>query len=383
MLLVLLGVISLGIGMKVGVSRSWLLKVPTGMLLGGKSWGYIHFFLIAGIAANSFPGLQYILGEEGRQIILVVQKDLPLIAYGFLFRKYVRGQSTGVDKLLILIFILSGFISGVSSGWLGAFVMIIVLSGIILTAEKRKIPYALIAFSIIYILFFQVGKSSVREKYWYQQDEGTQIERIEFWLDASWQRWKNALAADGDGKSENDSAKNLIAQSLDRGSLLNQTGNVIQMTPEEVPYQYGRLYSYLLVSLIPRFVWPDKPSVNEANRFYQVAYGLTEENNLESVSIAVGTLAESYINFGWFGPLTVMFGLGILLGFIQKIFLDKSSGEIFNVIGVVLIPYLIVIESQMAQYLGGLIQKIVMILILLAPITYFSKTRQPLKNQQS
>ena len=76
----------------------------------------------------------------------------------------------------------------------------------------------------------------------------------------------------------------------------------------------------MVVTWIPRFLWPDKPSVNEANQFYQVAYGLTAEEELAGVSIAVGYLAESFINFGWFGVVGVMFTIGVFFDFYQKTF---------------------------------------------------------------
>jgi hypothetical protein len=110
--------------------------------------------------------------------------------------------------------------------------------------------------------------------------------------------------------------------------------------------------------------------VNDANRFYQVAYGITDERNLEGVSIAVGVLTESYINFGWLGGLLVMVPLGIFFDFFQHTFLSERSGYVFNAIGLALMPLFMSIESQMAQYLGGLVQAIVLIIIIFSPVLH-------------
>ena len=104
----------------------------------------------------------------------------------------------------------------------------------------------------------------------------------------------------------------------------------------------------MLITFIPRYFWPGKLSVNDANRWYQVNYGLTKPNDLTSVSIAVGTVAESYINFGWLGPFVVIVPLGIFLGTFERIFLHANSGLLFASLGAVLVPQLIGIESQMA-----------------------------------
>jgi hypothetical protein len=39
-------------------------------------------------------------------------------------------------------------------------------------------------------------------------------------------------------------------------SLLQQTANLMEFKPGRVPYQQGRLYSYIGITLIPRFLWP-------------------------------------------------------------------------------------------------------------------------------
>jgi mannitol-specific phosphotransferase system IIBC component len=114
-------------------------------------------------------------------------------------------------------------------------------------------------------------------------------------------------------------------------------------------------------------VWPEKPSANDANRWYQVSYGLTSPRSLSTVSIAVGTLAESYISFGWLGPLLIMFPLGIFLGSIQRIFLREDSGLLFSSLGAVMVPQLLTVESQMVEYVAGLAQQTFVILLVLMP----------------
>jgi hypothetical protein len=161
--------------------------------------------------------------------------------------------------------------------------------------------------------------------------------------------------------------KELTDATLSRLSLLQQSANVIELTPSRVPYQYGSLYSYIAVTFVPRFFWPDKPSVNDANHWYQVTYELTDPHQLSTVSIAVGTVTESYINFGWFGPVLIIFPLGIFLGSFERIFLHADSGLLFSCLGAVLVPQLLSIESQMAEYIAGLAQQISLVLLVLIP----------------
>jgi hypothetical protein len=219
---------------------------------------------------------------------------------------------------------------------------------------------ALIAIPII--LFFQPAKSEFRERYWSGKVTGSYSERIVFWAERSWSMWDNAIA-DKTGEQ----GKLLAAATLSRLSLLEQTANIMELTPGRVPYQYGRLYSYMAITFIPRFLWPEKPSANEANQWYQVSYGLTLPGQLSHVSIAVGSLAESYISFGWFGPLLIMFPLGVLLGSIQRIFLRADSGLLLSSLGAVMVPQLLAVESQLVIYVAGLAQQTFVVLLVLVP----------------
>jgi hypothetical protein len=121
-------------------------------------------------------------------------------------------------------------------------------------------------------------------------------------------------------------------------------------------------------------MWPDKPSANEANRFYQVAYGVTDEADLDKVAIGVGVLTEAFINFGWFGVVGVMLLLGVFFDFYQKSFLGSDSGVLMSSLGIALLPQMLGIESQMATYVGGIVQQIFFSLVVLLPVIRWKRT---------
>ena len=125
--------------------------------------------------------------------------------------------------------------------------------------------------------------------------------------------------------------------------------------------------------MIPRAIWPNKPSFSEANQFYQVAYGITDRRDLGKVSMAVGALAESYINFGWFGPPFVMLLIGLLLNVIRRYFLDAEQGEFLRCLGIALLPNLMIVESQAAQYLAGIIQAVVLTIVIFMPALHLAR----------
>jgi len=255
-------------------------------------------------------------------------------------------------------------LGGLSSGWLGSLVSFGLTLGAFYVVIHRKIPWVTILLVIVATFFLQVGKNEFRAVYWSAEASDDPLERAQFWLNASASSWMDSLQSRG----ESDSSK-LASRTLERASLLSQVAHVLELTPSQVPFQGGQTYSYLPVALIPRFLWPDKPGVNVANRYYQVAYGLTDLRNLDSVSIAVGSMAEGYINFGWFGVVGIMVGIGMMLKVYQGFCTADQANTLILAIAVALLPQLVTVESQLGQYIAGLIQQILLTFFVFLPIT--------------
>jgi len=64
----------------------------------------------------------------------------------------------------------------------------------------------------------------------------------------------------------------------------------------------------------------------------------------------------------------VMFCIGVLLGLFDKILLRPRSGLLLNSIGVSLLPGLMPVDPQLAQYFAGVAQQVAVALIALAPM---------------
>lgn len=378
MLMVLVGVMSLGIGMKSRIGQILVPQENPDISLKSTQRIYFRFILIGGTLGGMYESVPYMFGAGGRQIITILLTVIPTAAFAVLFRSYLRGESSRFDKILIVLCACARLLIGLSSGWLGTMVIFLIVCIAIYIHERRRIPRWALVLVFGYILFLQPGKVDMRQRYWSEDVQESKVERISFWVNASIDKWGEAIS-DPSGER----VKDLGYQSLSRTSLLAQTANVVQLTPSTVPYQYGKLYSYMLVTLIPRFIWPDKPSFNEANQFYQVAYGLTQKEELSSVSMAVGFLAEGYISFGWVGVILIMYLMGIFFNFFQKMFLSHTSGLLFSGIGVALLPQFLTIESQLAQYLGGITQEILLAILVFLPLVIRRRNHKQMISQVS
>ena len=364
------GVVALLAGVRIARWSRWVPAISLDVSNSPSRWKYLRVVLVSGILLRIFVPIDA-LGPEARQVFSNLENILPAVTFAILFRHVLRGKSSDLDRFLVLAYVFIVLALGLSSGWLGSFVALGLICGAIYVNEYRKLPLMALLIILPLILFFQPAKSEFRSRFWRSDSSASHLERITFWVNRSFGMWKTVIA-DPSGEG----ARDLVDNTLSRFSLLQQTANVMELTPEVVPYQYGRLYSYVAVTLIPRFVWPEKPSVSDANRWYQVSYRLTSPRELGGVSIGAGMLAESYINFGWFGPLLVMLPLGVFLELFNTTFLRHTSGLLSNSLGVVLLPGLIGIEAQLALYVAGLAQQVAIVLVVLVPELDFRHRRK-------
>lgn len=359
--MVVLGVLSLWAGMRMPFNAwrpEFLPYIPETQ----KNLAYLRFVVLAGAASAFFPQSVYLLGGDARQVMIILESAIPSVAFIYLLQRYWNGVALPADKLILIIYVASRAVSGLGSGWLGPLVGLGLTVITLYTFQNRSVPWKYIALTVGLLLFFQVGKTAYRDAFWERETDATLAQRVTFWVNASASQWFDSERSSDTGTGE------LASQTLERASLLVQVAHVIEITPSMVPFQYGSTYSYMAVTWIPRFLWPEKPSMSDANRFYQIAYGLSDRHTVQSTSISVGCLAEAYINFGWYGVIAIMFLVGVLLGVFERTFFTEGANGYFLAMGLALMPVFLSIESQFAQYFSGVVQQFFLMLLAFLPI---------------
>ena len=376
LVMTVLGVAALGAGMKTPFRPLNPARMPD-ISDSNRAWRYLFCVLALGtLLSTGSDATVYALGGGGRQLILQLASIVPVTICAILATKQADGTAARSQRYALAVFVAARAIIGISSGWLGATIGVGVILGLVYIYRFRKLPMRTVLILIPIVLFLQTGKSAFREMYWTGKQTGGIVDKARFWMQASWDQWSAVFGAKHQtGSYTGNSRSALFSESIDRLALLPQAANVLARTPRDVPWQNGASYSFLIASLVPRAVWPDKPSVNEANRFYQVAYGLTEKDNLDAVSISVGCLVESFMNFGWPGVILIMFAIGVILGFMERTLMGPESGLLFFGVGLALTNGLLTVEAQAAQYLGGQLQQIALVFVVFLPVIRRRKRR--------
>jgi hypothetical protein len=245
----------------------------------------------------------------------------------------------------------SGAVFGASLGTIAAPLLLLGLAEV---SVNRRLPWKMILVVVCLVLFLQPSKIKIR-KHAVEADP-TSASVLWTWVRAAASGWAQVFSGDAPLESQ-------LTPTASRASLLSMAGLIVDKTPSVVPYQHGAYYPLLLQNLIPRVLWPDKPTVNTANRFFQVQYGLTDEDHLAEVSIACGFEAEGYMNFSWAGVIGVGLFVGFLFAYYEHAFFSATGSLAAVSVGLALVPGLLAIESQLVQYLGGVLQTLVAAMI--------------------
>lgn len=92
-------------------------------------------------------------------------------------------------------------------------------------------------------------------------------------------------------------------RALDRLNQGNHLAQVYRWVPQKEPYAKGEtIVLAIKASLIPRFLWPNKPQAGGTHIWYRFTGNLLSPN----VSMNIGVSGEAYANFGpWLAPLFV------------------------------------------------------------------------------
>jgi hypothetical protein len=144
----------------------------------------------------------------------------------------------------------------------------------------------------------------------------------------------------------------IIPMAIDRLDCLSTLATTVEMTPSAVPFWHGETYKPLVVKLIPRFLYADKPDENAGQTFGH-RYGLLMPTD-DTTSYNLSQLVEAYVNFGTWGVLIVMFCIGLFYNLGQALFLHPSMGMGSLVGGAYVISSWLNIESNTSLILGGL-----------------------------
>lgn len=249
------------------------------------------------------------------------------------------------------------FITNLALQVLFLFSQLYLISGISLVAlaiiaysvARRHFPWRFLLFFIPAIALLHLGKSEMRHHYWEEEKPAPGMIQLPGYF-AEWVGYSfDALRAD----EADQQARSSI---FSRASLIQMLCLSVDRVPSLKPFLGGESYVDIPAQVIPRFLWPGKPSSLLANIRLALYFNLVSEESAFSVSIAFGVISEAYVNFGYIGVIVLGLFLGMAYKRVAQLAQNAPQFSALGVLMILLTAWSFQAELVLATWLSSLFQ---------------------------
>jgi hypothetical protein len=257
-----------------------------------------YYIILIGLLSSVLK--QFIGG--GLAYIFYLMANLTFVGLFYLYFSGARKKT-----LIMVAGLCVSFAQALVSGMFGEFVFFSALGIMIILLEYNKINYSVKLAGLIVgaflVLLLQSVKGDYRKVIWYGADLAEVDESSNLSTFSS--LFKKRLE---DPASILDEAVMFSLNArFNQGFLIALTMDYI---PSKEPFAGGEtILRSLAAVVVPRFLWPDKPTAGGADNLSRFM-GIKQKI---SYSMNIGPFGEAYGNFGRTGGVVFMFGYGLLL----------------------------------------------------------------------
>lgn len=235
-------------------------------------------------------------------------------------------------------------------------ILLLVLVGYFSTA--RRLPLVACCIALPFFAVLHSGKHKMREIYWGEHGHDVGLTEVPAFYD-EWIGYGLASGAKIAGKEDDAGHSSLF----DRASLFQIVCYTMDTVPDRTPFLGGATYSYVLPQIIPRFIWPTKPSPNDSVKLLSVRMGMLTEEQAETTSIGYGLIAEAYANFGYYGCGVLALLLGLVARKIARSTASCSTLSIGGIFRILCLAWCLNTETTLAVWLSSLYQACIAIVL--------------------
>lgn len=177
---------------------------------------------------------------------------------------------------------------------------------------RKRFPWQWIMALVGFMVIFNPAKHIVREQLFRDGGSRGAFESTE----RAFQAWGDALertwSFDSPGSTD---AERHLRTTLTRLDY-NWAGALIYtLVPRALPHEGGRTYEDIPMVLVPRVLYPDKPSSQDYFRTrWTIRLGIQTWEGAKRTAIAIPAAGEAYWNFGWLGVLLIPLAVGLGVG---------------------------------------------------------------------
>jgi hypothetical protein len=272
-------------------------------------------------------------------------------ALGILYFTAIADRWRVGNIIGILVIVLYALVMSIHTTSLSDMIMpLLVLIVIMIRRFKYSISLALIALSVVVIILHPV-RTEYRNTI-IELERQRQAVTYEMKIEIYWTVLWSHLTGRHIATYYEDSAEK---QTSDRLTLLPIVGKLIEETPERIPFQMGKTFSFILFSPIPRFLYTDKPTAQEANLWFATEYRIIDQEIAKRTMVGISHIGEVYVNFGLMGIPFVFTIFGYILRIVLLPLEEGKENLTRKCVTIALIPNFLFIESTLTGFLVSIL----------------------------
>jgi hypothetical protein len=149
----------------------------------------------------------------------------------------------------------------------------------------------------------------------------------------------------------------------------------VRYTPSDIPHQHGRTLERLGAGLVPRVLWPGKPSPNVGIWFSTYYWGRYVPADVEKAPQAVSHIAELWIDFGVLGSIVGLALFGVWYRFVHAALSQRDNATAALFYTVIFATVVDVTRDIPLSYLT-LVQRLVVCTLFVFGLSLLSRLRQ-------
>jgi hypothetical protein len=273
------------------------------------------------------------------------------LAFGLLF---FSGERYGWKFLNVagIVFIMLFYTAvSISSTMLGDLLMPFIVLGILVFRKYKALTISIGIAMVFVVIALQPVRSDYRNALQQSARAGVALswsEKAALYANIALARWSGE-------RMDLFYEESAEMQTGRRLSLLPILGIILRDTPDRIPFQYGKTFAFLLFTPVPRFLYEDKPTAQEANLWFAQTYGILDSYIAKTTMVGISHLGEVYVNFGVLGVPVIFLIFGFLLAVITRSGDREENAMIRNAVIVALSPNIFNIESTLTGFLVGIV----------------------------
>jgi len=321
------------------------------------------FLFIALLCGAMGMVLQMLASEEWTAVTKLFSNQFFIAIVLMSQEVYASKSNRSSSSSVLWVSVAAAVLIGMATGMVESAIIPLVLVAIVRWHVTRQIPWRLAFAGLVFFLVISPLKEEYRSRVWYGGGKDGFFDRVSGWLDVR-KAAAEAEAPEIPWLLEEESWR----RSVKRFDLLHRFAYVCGMTPEAVPFFNGATYEFLLYSLVPRVVWPNKPMATDATDLIDYAYKFRNEfEDKRSANISLGFLPESYANFGVWGVLFVMGLQGAIFALLDMVLNGRWSEGGRAIYLSIMVFFLNGIGTSTVILFGSLIQLTLASAVLMRP----------------